>query len=113
MADLTEPEVCKNKILVVDGAHNLRTKVTYDRRTGKVKQGKLSATMLKCAAKAFKVIVLTATPVVNEPYDIANLIAMVDGEREAEGKADFKHILADPRDMKGYEDPKARIDTNI
>jgi superfamily II DNA or RNA helicase len=64
---------CKNKILICDEAHNLKTKIVAD------KKGKLAKIMVDCAKHAFRVILLTATPIVNSKMDIANLIAMVDG----------------------------------
>jgi len=65
-----------NSYLIVDEAHRLRTHADskYNIPTQTV------ASVMKFARKANKVLLLTATPVVNEPYDIMNLIAIIRGE---------------------------------
>jgi len=67
---------CNNTFLIIDEAHNLRAEVNL---AGKKKTGAVAATIIKCAMKAFKVLLLTATPLKNRESDIINLIAMVDG----------------------------------
>jgi superfamily II DNA or RNA helicase len=66
-------------IVVVDEAHNLRTKIYWNSTTKKMKFSRASVVVEACI-RARKVICLTATLVVNKPYDIVNLIAMVDGD---------------------------------
>ena len=65
---------CTNTFLIIDEAHNLRTKVELDKN-----KGKRAKKIIGCAKKAFKVLLLSGTPVINDPYDIVNLIAMIDG----------------------------------
>jgi len=65
-----------NTYLIVDEAHRLRTHVNP-------KSGILALTVkavVKAARKASKVLLLTATPIVNEPYDIVNLITIIKGD---------------------------------
>jgi superfamily II DNA or RNA helicase len=66
---LTRPIPC-NGILIFDEAHNL-----------KERNGSKSKACLECAKRAFKVILLTATPVINAPTDILPLIAMIPGKK--------------------------------
>lgn len=78
-------EYCKDKMLIVDEAHNLRTEIKknsyIDEETNKkivdIKEGKKAYSVLKCAKKSTKILLLTATPMVNEPYDMLNLLNMV------------------------------------
>lgn len=60
---------CRNTILVVDEAHNLRTE-----------KGVKANAVMTCARIADKVILLTATPVVNSIDEITNLINIVSGQ---------------------------------
>jgi len=73
-----EPVDCSNTLLIVDEAHTLRTQIKLNK--SKV-DGWVAIHTLGCAAKAAKVLLLTATPVYNSPMDIINLIAMIDGKR--------------------------------
>lgn len=57
--------VCLNSILIIDEAHHFG------------RQGVLSKAIIQCAQKAFKVMLLTATPVQNNPQEIINLMAMI------------------------------------
>jgi SNF2 family DNA or RNA helicase len=57
---------------------------------------------IRCAASVGKVLLLTATSVYNSPRDIANLVAMVKGEREPLTKHKFDKIMADPKEFKKY-----------
>jgi len=76
--------------LIIDEAHNLRTDIkTAAKHKPQLKQkdrvtkeppivrAKVAVEMAK---KADKVLLLTATPVYNKPYDVVNLMAMVRGE---------------------------------
>ena len=55
---------CKGVFLICDEAHRLRS------------NGQISAKVLACARKAARVLLLTATPIVNTPADTINLFAM-------------------------------------
>jgi SNF2 family DNA or RNA helicase len=85
---------CKDNMLIVDEAHNLRTMITC-------KGGKCVNNVISCAIKAKKVLLLTATPVVNTPYDMSNLVAMVDGSEQL-SKHFYNKMLEDEDDFKKY-----------
>jgi len=61
--------LCKQNLLIIDEAHNLRTPGS-----------KLATVIIKCSKIAKKILLLSATPLVNSPYDIVNLIAMATGK---------------------------------
>lgn len=89
---------CAKIFLIIDEAHKLRTKYTEGMMyTGKVADLPESTvgTILKCARKASKVLLLTATPVVNEPHDIANLVAIARGELVGLDLKTFKRQIFD------------------
>lgn len=65
---------CARTMLVIDEAHNLRTTVSQT-------SGSRPRALVECARRARRVLLLTATPFVNSVYDVANLVAMVDGTR--------------------------------
>ena len=71
---------CKDRILIIDEAHNLRSP-----------KGQRSHALIQCAKAAFKVILLTATPAVNKITDVLNLVAMVDGTNPM-SEAEFKNL---------------------
>lgn len=66
-------DICTNNFLIVDEAHILRTKTLGDKGI-KVKQ------VIACSTKALKVLLLTATPFVNDSYDLENLLSIVKGK---------------------------------
>ena len=86
-------EYLQNKILIIDEAHNLK----YNKKnnnptykdfeelqdleipiTDKLK-GSISSFFVRICKFPFRVILLTATPVLNRPYDIISLISMIKG----------------------------------
>lgn len=87
---------CNNTFLIIDEAHNLRAEINL---SGSKKTGAVAATIIKCAMKAFKVLLLTATPFKNRESDIINLIAMVDGvsydEPRMKKKYFYRNVLED------------------
>ena len=82
------PIICKDTILILDEAHNLRTTIKLGI---KGLEGKLSDIMVKCAKNAFKVMCLTATPFVNNEYDLLNLLNIV--SKEEITKKEFTNAL--------------------
>ena len=76
--------VCKNTILIIDEAHNF----------GRL--GVKSAALIGCAMRAFKVILLSGTPVNNNPMEILNLIAMINGVNPKNIRNDLLQALKDP-----------------
>jgi len=71
-----QPRQCRNHFLIIDEAHNLRTEYSKSKKSGKEK-GKFTQVITKCAEKADKVLLLTATPLINKKEDIAPLFNMV------------------------------------
>jgi Mimiviridae putative ATP-dependent RNA helicase len=65
---------CENSFLIIDEGHNLRTIIDLTKP-----EGKRAHAIVECAKKAFKVLILTATPVINARRDMINLMAMVRG----------------------------------
>ncbi len=57
---------CQNSLLIVDEAHNMRTP-----------ESKQANAVRDCAILATKVLLLTATPVVNGPRDLLMLMSMI------------------------------------
>ena len=75
---------CGNTFLIVDEAQNLKG---HDAKNAK--------SVIKCAKKAKKVLLLTATPIMNRPNEIVNLIAMVDGTDPISASNFDKYIMTD------------------
>ena len=78
----TNPINCYESLFIVDEAHTLRTPIDLKPSSENLdfKAGWIAFDALGCAARAKKVLLLTATPVYNSPTDILNLLAMVDGK---------------------------------
>lgn len=71
---------CSQKLVIIDESHVFRT----DYRgmfsgIGIGKEKSRAEEAIKCAAKASKVLLLTATPIYNQTHDIINLVSMVKG----------------------------------
>src|SRR4029078_13586614 len=62
--------ICSDSILILDEVHNLNAEY-----------GVKFQKMFECARNAFKVILLTATPVKNNPSEIANQLSLITGEK--------------------------------
>tara|TARA_R110000772_G_scaffold64009_4_gene143121 strand:+ start:3910 stop:7356 length:3447 start_codon:yes stop_codon:yes gene_type:complete len=71
---------CLNTLMIIDEAHNMRTPITYKKGTDKLQSGgRPNAILTHCSNIASKILLLTATPLVNGAYDLENLLAMIDG----------------------------------
>jgi len=110
-------ETCKDVFLIVDEAHELRTPTPWSgvkpfvspKRGQKEKMTGLRAVrVIQCAAAAAKVLLLTATPIVNDPYDVANLVAMVRGEAPMIEKDFYDMIGSEPRKPGPFVGTKVR-----
>jgi SNF2 family DNA or RNA helicase len=77
---------CDDHLLVVDEAHNLKTVPQLKKgKGGKVVQtGVYTKYITRCARKAFKVLLLSATPVQNDPKDLIPLYNMIREHTEPE-----------------------------
>lgn len=71
---------CENTMLIVDEAHNLKT--SYSNKTS-TKTGKKTVTgvnskyVIECAEKASKVVLMSATPIINDVKDLIPLYNMI------------------------------------
>ena len=90
-----------NSMMVIDEAHNLRTKielVEQENLEGDVvevaTEGKTSYKTIVKSKNAHKIVMLTATPFVNKPYDIENLLAIGDS-RIPYGEDVFANVVSD------------------
>lgn len=63
---LEQPVDCTDKLLIIDESHMLRNA-----------EGKISKKVVDCAERSKKVLLLTGTPLVNRPHDIAPLLNMI------------------------------------
>ena len=66
---------CYNSLLILDEAHNIRAEVDDDCD----KVGVNARHLIECAKIASKVLLLSATPLINRPCELINLMSMVDG----------------------------------
>jgi len=81
---------CDNTLLILDEAHNIRSEVEDDCD----KVGVYARNLIECAKRCKKVLLLTATPIINRPCEIVNLIGMIDGEEPIRAK-DLVHMSDD------------------
>jgi hypothetical protein len=115
---------CENTFFIVDEAHNFRTYFTL--KYGDIEKGTGAFTVLKCASQAFKVLLLTATPLVNDEKDLVNLISMIDkidpvDMRDKSFNNEMKQILTDDNyfynklrcKVSYYEPPQENYPTRI
>lgn len=93
---------CDDVMLIIDEAHNLRSEIKNDK-------GKKALYLVNCAKEAFKVLLLSATPIINRPTDLVNLISMIDGTDTSE--TDFSEIYDDPKKFNDYFGCKISIFT--
>jgi superfamily II DNA or RNA helicase len=76
--DLEKRPNLSNCFLILDEAHNMRTHVHINQKD-QVTNGQQAYFIMKAASLAKKVLCLTATPIINDLFDVYNLVAMVDG----------------------------------
>jgi superfamily II DNA or RNA helicase len=89
-ARLCALEVFRGALLVVDEAHNFRTYPTMTENTCK---GSKTVMMMVLSRLAEKRLLLTATPVPNNPTDMITLALIAEGGRELVRKDMFTHFL--------------------
>jgi SNF2 family DNA or RNA helicase len=83
-------ERCNQCMLIVDEAHNIRTM-----------GGAQASTIIEYSKRAKKVLLLTATPVVNYSHDLSNLISIVNGTNPLSKKG-FEDMMQDPDEFYNY-----------
>lgn len=74
----TEDSLYKNlnkSLLMVDEAHNLKTEITFKKKV--LKSGGKAYFFIKASGYVDRVMLATATPLVNYVYDINNLVSMM------------------------------------
>lgn len=70
----------ENSLLIVDEAHNFRTEMKFDdKNLTYTKNIRGSQLLLRGGIPCHKALLLTATPFVNKPYDIENLLSIAEG----------------------------------
>jgi superfamily II DNA or RNA helicase len=89
---VTKDVMCRKSMLIIDEVHNLRTEIRKS-RSGKL-TGAYAQALVDCAKKADRVLLLTATPIVNGLHDLANPMAMIDGKKPMT-KSEFQKIFAE------------------
>jgi superfamily II DNA or RNA helicase len=68
---------CRHMMLIVDEAHNFRTPFRPRKKPAGKEQGIMTKHVMACAEQADRVLLLTATPLVNKPKDILTLLNMI------------------------------------
>lgn len=99
----TKYKDCENALLVIDEAHNLRTQIIMkESDPSKAKKGGRAYSIIKnCSPHASKVLLLTATPILNTSYDIENLLAMIDGRGQTD-RPNFNETISDEKIAEDY-----------
>lgn len=80
---------CKDNMFIIDEAHNLRNSEDSVR----VEE------IIDCTKDAKKVLLLTATPLINRPHDIEALMAMVDGTDKTLSREAFEARFQEPEEV--------------
>jgi superfamily II DNA or RNA helicase/predicted RNA methylase len=106
---------CSDALMIVDEAQNLRTSIRIREETRindhgdlevlqKIKSGaKVLTIIAKCSNIAKKILLLSATPLVNSIIDIENLMAMINGHEPLDSNSSFfNKIIANPKLMARY-----------
>lgn len=72
----------ERSFVIIDEAHNLKKDYRMEFAKYQIKEdlGTRAALCIDCAEKAWKTLLLTATPLYNRTHDIVNLVAMAKGE---------------------------------
>jgi superfamily II DNA/RNA helicase len=91
--DKDGPYFCKNSVIVIDEAHNFKTKINKN-------DGKRVKSLFTATEMASQVFLLTATPIQNDPEEFANLYAMIDNK-----EFDIKNIY---KIFKNYDENKIK-----
>jgi superfamily II DNA or RNA helicase len=107
MKESAHNSLCKNSMLIVDEAHELRTGTIQ--KEEKEEMDELAPEtfvnrahkIIQCARYAKRVLLLTATPYVNHSYDFANLLAMVKGT-QAMNINDWTTLMEDEKETLEY-----------
>lgn len=91
---------CSRTFLIIDEAHDLRTDYRQEFiefKIGEPKKDSRAELAIKCASKAWKVLLLTASPVYDYDYHIVNLASMVLGIYPPLNLYEFSKLLSDKK----------------
>jgi SNF2 family DNA or RNA helicase len=114
-------EFMKNKLIIIDEVHNLKFKPNLfgdkkerkdeeerdpfsKMKAGKSLPSKVSKIFIEACKYAKKVLLLTATPVLNRPSEIINMIAMIDGTNPLTYFQFIGKIYGDNKKLLEFED---------
>ena len=96
---------CKHSLFIIDEAHHLRSEIKINAQQEVTEAHRVYSIMM-AAAQAFRVLLLTATPLINTEYDIANLMAMVIGipptRSRLLSRKDVKSLVAEEDRLLAY-----------
>lgn len=111
---IKKPPYCGKSLLIIDEVHNLKTAINfktevvgYDKDGKPIEQNNVSSgkkvyKILSIGGfDAHKVLLLTATPIINTPYDIENDMAFIRGSMPYKHD-EFKEILKNNNTFKDY-----------
>ena len=78
------PKDCEDALLIIDEAHNIRTQISEDDKnidkcTNKTLTGVNARSLIEASKHARKVLLLSATPLINRPCELINLMSIIDG----------------------------------
>lgn len=74
-----DPQLVANAFVVIDEAHNLKTAIVDEDDNQGKRKGIRAKSIITALQSAEKVMLLTATALMNDPSDLNNLLAMVQG----------------------------------
>lgn len=95
----TEDINCKNNLVIIDEVHNLR-----NMSLGSSSSGKNAKAALACVYRAKKILLLTATPFVNDLSDLISLTNLVHGTTIITKRSQIKDVNSFKPYLKGYVD---------
>ncbi len=93
---------CKDNLVIIDEVHNLRNMSLPI--TGSGKGGVRARAALACAYRAKKIMLLTATPFVNEVSDVISLVNLVHGSAVITKRSQIKEVKDLKPYLRGYVD---------
>lgn len=99
----------KNSLLIIDEAHNLRTPITTVKGSSQIKSGKTAREYIKLASKCKKVLLLTATPLINKPQEFNNLMQMVGKSGKYMSMNKFNDTFVTPNLKKSFKKNKKEL----
>lgn len=107
---IDEDECNSDTFLIIDEVHNLRNP-----------KSKATEVALECAVNSKKVLLLTATPVYNTPYDSMTMISILKGKEQVPSKKKFaevwdsttSEVVDESKFLKLYRDTAIFFDTPV